>query len=196
MSEDKIPIIEGGDAQVVRNSKAEESSSIEGFYEVVCYDPFGVEKWKDYIPNTVATVGKNQVLNSSLDSANSPYTVTGPFMGLISGLVAPTISAADTMSSHAGWIESGGTAQPTYTSPRKTCAWTAASGGAMHLSSALVFAMTGTGTVAGCFLTFGTGAVSTIDNTSGVLFSAGQFVGGNKIVASGDSLNVSYTVSM
>jgi hypothetical protein len=105
-------------------------------------------------------------------------------------------NAADTMSSHAGWTEAGNANAPTYTAPRKTAAWSAASGGSKALSSALSFAITGTGTVKGAFMVYGSGAVSTIDNTSGTLYSAGVFSGGDKVVGNGDTLSVSYTASL
>jgi hypothetical protein len=41
-----------------------------------------------------------------------------------------------------------------------------------------------------------TGAVTTIGNTSGVLFSAGAFNGGNKAVSSGNVVTVTYSVSL
>ena len=146
--------------------------------------------WK----NTVATVGKNVALDAYL--AGSSYTVTGPYMGLISSTSYSAIAAADTMASHAGWLEAGNANTPTYTSPRKTCAWSAASAGSKALSAALSFAITGTGTVKGCFIVFFTGAVSTIDSTAGTLYSAGLFTGGDKAVVNTDTLNVSYTASL
>jgi hypothetical protein len=147
--------------------------------------------WK----NVVATVGKNVMLDAAL--AGSTYSVTGPYMGLISSVSYTTGPAAgDTMSSHGGWTEAGATNAPTYTAPRKTCAWSAAAAGAKALSSALSFAITGTGTVKGCFIAYFTGAVSTIDNTSGTLWSAGVFTGGDKAVANTDTLNVSYSTSL
>ena len=42
--------------------------------------------------------------------------------------------------------------------------------------------------VKGCFLVLGTGALSTIDNTAGTLYSAGTFTGGDKTVSNGDTL--------
>ena len=149
--------------------------------------------WTDEFPNTVATVGKNLALDTFL--AGSAYTVTGPYMGLISSVSYSAISAADTMASHAGWLEAGNANAPTYTAPRKTAAWSAASAGAKALSAALAFTFTGSGTVKGAFMVYGTGAVSTIDNTAGTLLSAGLFSGGDRAVVSTDVINVSYTMS-
>lgn len=154
----------------------------------------GVLIYEEEFHNTVVTVGKNQMLDAAL--AGSAYTVTGPYMGLISSVGYSAISASDTMSSHAGWTEAGNANAPTYTSPRKTAAWDAASGGSKALSAALSFAITGTGTVKGAFLVYGSGAVSTIDNTSGTLFSAGLFSGGDRAVVNTDVLNISYSVAL
>lgn len=171
-----------------------EGARARGHYVVECIGVDGCLKWRDEIENVVTTVGKNLALDTYL--AGSAYTVTGPFMGLISSTSFSAVSAADTMSSHAGWLEAGSANAPTYTSPRKTAAWSAASGGSKSLSAALSFAITGSGTVKGCFLCYGSGAVSTIGNTSGTLYSAGLFTGGDKIVANGDTLNVTYTASL
>lgn len=152
-----------------------------------------VEKWRERAENVVTTVGRNLALDTYL--GGSAYTVVGPFLGLTQ--TTPTGNAADTMASHAGWVEAGNANAPTYTSPRKTVtAWNAASGASKTNSTALTFAITSSGTVGGCFLVYGTGAVSTIDNTSGVLYSAGAFTGGNKTVNNGDSLTVTYTATM
>jgi hypothetical protein len=171
-----------------------EQATARGIYTIECYGPDGKLKWRDTAENVVTTVGKNLALDSYL--AGAAYTVTGPFMGLISSTSFTAVSVNDTMSSHAGWLEAGNANAPTYTSPRKTAAWSAASGGSKSLSAALAFAITGTGTVKGCFLVYGSGAVNTIDNTSGTLYSAGLFTAGDKIVANGDILNVSYTTSL
>jgi len=154
-------------------------------------------KWEDTIHNVVTTVGKNLALDTYL--AGSGYTVTGPYMGLISSVsygAGPVVG--DTMASHAGWHEAGaGTDYPLYTAPRKTCAWNSASGGSKSLSAALSFSIITTGgTVKGCFIVYGTGAVSTIQDTNGTLYSAGTFTGGDKILGVGDTLQVSYTASL
>jgi hypothetical protein len=167
---------------------------IHGRYEIECLGPDGALKWRDVIENVVCTVGKNIALDAYL--AGAAYTVTGPFMGLISSTSFSAVAAGDTMTSHAGWLEAGNANTPTYTAPRKTCAWSVASAGSKALSAALSFAITGTGTIKGCFLVYGTGAVSTIDNTAGTLYSAGLFTGGDKTVGNGDTVNVSYTASL
>jgi hypothetical protein len=151
-------------------------------------------KWDQLARNTVVTVGKNAMLDAAL--AGSAYTVAGPYMGLIGAVGYSAISAADTMASHAGWTEGGTANAPTYTGPRKTIAWSAASAGAKAPSSAPVFAITGTGTAKGVFMVYGTGALSTIDNTSGVLFSAGLFSGGDQAVVNTNTLTVTYSIAL
>ena len=179
---------------VLRNTSLEEKTGVQGHFEVKCLDADGNVKWEDTIENTVVTVGKNLALDTYL--AGSSYTVTGPFIGLISSVSFTAIAAGDTMSSHTGWTEAGATNAPTYTSPRKTAAWSAASGGSKSLSSSLSYAITGTGTVKGAFVAYGSGAVSTIDNTSGTLYSAGLFTGGDKSVVNTDTLVVTYSTSL
>jgi hypothetical protein len=53
--------------------------------------------------------------------------------------------------------------------------------------------MTGSGTVWGAFINVG--GSTAIDNTTGVLFSIGAFTAGPKTVTSGDTINVTYTLS-
>lgn len=141
-------------------------------------------------PNLVTTVGKNYLLDNGL--AGSSFTAAF-YLGLISSTSYSAVNAADTMSSHAGWLESGIANTPTYSeSTRRTAAWSSAASGSKALSSGLVFTFTGTGTVKGCFLT----TVSTKDGTTGTLYSAGLFTGGDQPVVSTNTLTVSYTASL
>lgn len=182
------------DGRIIMNPSVEERLQAIGLFHAKCIDEHGEIRWEDDFPNTVMTAGKNVMLDAAL--AGSAYTVVGPYMGLISSASYSAISAADTMASHSGWLEAGNANAPTYTAPRKTAAWSSASAGAKALSAALSFAITGTGTIKGVFLVFFTGAVTTIDNTSGTLLSAGLFTGGDRAVLSGDTVQVSYSMAL
>lgn len=166
---------------------------ITGRYSVECRDADGKLRWSDAIENTVVTVGKNLILDQAL--AGSAYTAAD-FLGLISSASYSSISAADTMSSHAGWLEAGSANAPTFSGNRGTAAWSAASAGAKALSASLSFSITGTGTIKGAFMVGGASAVNTVGSTAGVLISAGLFTGGDRAVLSGDTVSVSYSMSL
>ncbi len=199
MQVERASAIHHTDASVTRGASGHDALSVEGIYVAECYGPDGVLKWRDTIENTVMTEGKNLAFNTIM--AGSSFTVTGPYMGLISAVSYSAISAADTGAQIDGtnaWKEAGGSNTPGYTGNRKTCAWSSASAGAVTLSAALAFAISsGTNVVVkGCFILFGTGALNTKDDAHGTLWSAGLFSSGDKTVSSGDTLNVSYSVSM
>ena len=181
-------------ASLIGRTGCVEKAKAQGVYTAKCFDKDGNLKWEDTFDNVVCTVGKNKALDEYL--AGAAYTVTGPYMGLISSVDWSEVLAANTMAAHAGWKEAGDANAPSYSGPRKTCAWDAAAAGAKALSAALAFTFTGSGTVKGCFLVFHTGAVSTNDNTNGTLYSAGVFTGGDRIVVATDVLNVSYSTSL
>ena len=151
------------------------------------------EKWRDSAPNIVTTLGKNVALDAFL--AGAAYTVVGPFLGLCNAAAATAV-IGDTMSSHATWLEVGSANAPTYTAPRKTVAWSAAASGNKASSGTMTFNITSNGTVGGAFLVYFTSAANTIDTTTGTLYSAGAFSGGNKVVVTSDSLTVTYTAGL
>lgn len=160
-----------------------------GVFTAVLRDKDGNEIWREEFKNLVTTVGKNYLLDNGL--AGSGYTAAF-YLGLISSTSYSAVNAADTMASHAGWLEAGATDTPTYSGNRKTAAWSAASGGSKALSAGLVFTFTGSGTVKGCFLT----TDNTVDGTTGTLYSAGLFTGGDQPVVATNTLTVSYTASL
>ena len=194
MQSENLKAEENNDASIIRKPIHTETAKATGLFTAKCFDKDGILKWEDVFPNVVTTVGKNFALDTYL--AGAAYTVTGPFLGLISSVTFTAVAAADTMASHTGWVEAGATNAPAYTAPRKTAVWAAASAGSKALSAALSFSITSAGTVKGCFLSLGTGAVATIDSTAGVLYSAGLFAGGDKVVVATDVLQVSYTASL
>jgi len=163
-----------------------------GLFHAIFRDRDGKIYHEEDFPNLITTVGKNLQLDTLL--AGSSYTVVGPYMGLISSTSFSTIVIADTMASHAGWLEAGTTNAPTYAA-RIITAWSTASAGAKSLSSAIVFTFTGTGTVQGGFIVTGSGAVVTNLNGSGTLYSAGA-LGTPQPVISGNTLSMSYTTTL
>ena len=189
-----LEVAEWGGASVERGSAQDERVDARGVYLIECIGADGQLKWQEKARNLVTTVGKNEVLDKAL--AGSSYTVVGPYLGLISSTSYSAIAASDTMSSHSGWTEAGGTNPPTYSGSRKTAVWAGASAGAKALAAPLSFGITGSGTVKGCFMVLGSAGTDAIDGTAGILLSAGLFAGGDKAVANGDTLNVSYSLGL
>jgi hypothetical protein len=159
-----------------------------GVYTVTCVGADGVEKWSDTFHNLV--------VNQGLANMNGAYfagtaQTTTWYLGLVTGPGSgTTFAAGDTLATHAGWTEN-----TDYTpSGRKAVTFgsaTSANPSVISNSAAPTsFSMNGTATIAGAFL------ASVASGTSGILFSAGDFTGGDKSVASGDTLNVTYTFSL
>lgn len=174
------------EASVTRNAINGEKLQPGGYYVVECFGADGKLKWKDDIKNLVTTVGLNLTVNTVLGNSAAGAI----YMGLKG---TGSAAAGNTQASHSPWLEVGGANAPTYTGNRQTPTFGAASGGVKATSSAVVFAMTGSGTVAGCFINIGGSA--TKDDTTGTLFSAGDFTAGSKTVTNGDSLSVSYSLT-
>jgi len=171
-------------ANIVGRSSHKVVTSITGYYVVECLGADDKLKWKEEIHNLVTTVGKNLTMDTVLGNSAAGAVVMG-----LKGTGTPDV--ADTQASHATWNEVGGTNAPAYTGNRPTPTFSAASSGTKSTSSAVSFAITSSGTVAGCFINIGGSA--TKDSTTGTLFSAGDFTGGSRAVISGDTLNVSYS---
>ena len=158
-----------------------------GVYTVTCVGADGVEKWSDTFHNLVVNQGLANMNGAYL--AGSAQSTTW-YLGLVTGPGSgTTFAAGDTLASHAGWTEN-----TDYTGNRKAVtfgsATTANPSVITNSASPSSFAMSGTATIAGAFL------CNVATGTSGVLFSAGDFTGGDKSVASGDTLNVTYTFSL
>ena len=168
--------------------------TIGGRFDVVCIDgPTGKTLWHETIKNLVVTVGRDQMLDAAL--SGSSYTVTGPYMGLISSVGYTAINLTDTLASHPGWLEAGGANAPTYTAPRPTITWSPAANSIKSLASPASFTMTGGGTVQGIFIAYGAGASSVIGSTTGTLFNAAA-LNTPQPVLNTNILLVSYSVSL
>jgi len=201
MSNELANFGDSASASVTRGAQHNETLGIQGWYDVKCFDSEGNLKWEDKAPNLVTAVGKQALFDYYFGATGTAGgTASGTnYLGLCGGTA--TYTAADTMASHT-WTEVGGTNAPAYTGSRQSVNWTAASSTGSTPSNvtsktgaALTFAMTSSGTVNGCFINSGASASATKDTTTGVLYSAGNFTGGSKTVANGDSLAVTYSTT-
>jgi len=191
----------GDNATITLNAgaAANETVGIEGFYEVKCHDKDGNLKWEDSFPNLVNAVGKQLMLDTLLKG--SSYSVTGPFLGLISG-ASPTFgTGSDTQTSHAGWTEftnytvGGSAVRGTAVFASATSAGSTPSNVTTSAATAIVYTITGAGgTVGGCFLVTGSGASSAQSNTGGTLYSAGACTTA-KVTTAGDTVSVTYSTT-
>jgi hypothetical protein len=166
-----------------------ESAKGGGVFHVQCFDKDGNLKWEDQMHNLVVNVGL-QDMNTKYFTG-SAYTASW-FLGLITGPgSSTTYAAADTLASHAGWTEF-----TDYSGSRKAVtfgtATTADPSVISNSASPAQFSITGAGgTVAGAFL------CNVNSGTSGLLFSEADFQSpGDRVVVSGDTLNVTYTFSL
>ena len=184
-------------ATMQSNVTGAETLGIHGNYHVVCHDADGNLKWEEKFPNLVVAVGKQLMLDTLLKG--SSYTVVGPYLGLISG-TGNTFLSADTMSSKA-WTEfanytvGGSAVRGTAVFASATSSGSSPSNVTTSSATAVTYTITGGGgTVGGCFLVTGSGASSTISNTSGTLYSAGDFATA-KVTTAGDTVSVTYSTT-
>lgn len=184
-------------ATMQSNVTGAETLGIHGSYHVVCHDADGNLKWEEKFPNLVVAVGKQLMLDTLLKG--SSYSVVGPYLGLISG-TGNTFLAADTMSSKtwtefANYTVGGSSVRGTAVFASATSSGSSPSNVTTSAASAITYTITGGGgTVGGCFLVTGSGASATISNTSGTLYSAGDFATA-KVTTAGDTVSVTYSTT-
>ena len=174
---------------LVCGTKPQAKAKAGGVYKIQCVGADGNIKWEEEMHNLVVNQGLQSMVSVYLDGATQ---ITTWYVGLITGPGSgTTIAAGDTLASHAGWTEF-----TDYSGSRKTAtfgtATTADPSVIDNSASPASFTISGAGgTVAGAFL------ASVSSGTSGTLFSASDFQSpGDRTVASGDTLNVSYTFSL
>ena len=183
-------------ATLQANANIPEGMGVEGFYHVECRDANGNLKWDESFPNLVVAVGKQLLLDTLLRTSGT-YTTVGPFLGLINN--STTFTAADTMTSKT-WTElttytvGGSAVRGTAVFGASSSSGTTPSNVTTSTATAITYTMTGSATVYGCFLVTGSGAVSTLSSTAGVLYSEGNFATA-KTVTSGDTVSVTYSTT-
>ncbi len=156
----------------------------EHIYVFEAFDPTGSLKWIEIIPNLVVDEGLNDILSKYYKG--SSYTAEH-WVGLTAG--TPNFQAGDTMSSHGGWSEVTAYSE----AYRQTFTPGTVSGQSVDNSGnkATFSINSDSTTIGGGFLT----TDSTKGGTSGILIGGAAFGGGDRTLASGDTLNVTVTAS-
>ena len=186
-------------ATLQANANIPEGMGVEGYYHVECRDAQGNLKWSEEFPNLVVAVGKELLLNTLLRTSGT-YTTVGPFLGLTNATLTP--AATDTMTTLVGggkeftnYTVGGSAVRGTAVFAAATSTGTTPSNVTTSAASAITYTITGAGgTVYGCFLVTGSGAVSTQSSTAGTLYSEGNFSTA-KVTTAGDTVSVTYSTT-
>lgn len=165
----------------------QDGSQVMGSFHFECNDADGNLLWEETDHNLFTTAGKNALLSGAYNAA---ITLTGPFMGLLSSASFSAVSAADTMASHAGWLEANATNAPNYSGARQTAVYPVASGGSVACAG-LVYTFTQAGTVQGAFIVSGSGAVSTNTSAAGTLMNVGTLTTAQPVII-GNTLTITH----
>ena len=192
----------GDNATITLNAGANSNEvlGVEGHYHVVCHDKNGNLKWEEKFPNLVVSAGKELLLNTLLRTSGT-YTTVGPFLGLTK--VSLTPAATDTMTTlvttnaaeFTNYTYGGSAVRGSATFTAATSTGTTPSNVTTSAAGALTYTITGAGgTVYGCFLVTGSGAVNTQSSTAGTLYSEGNFATA-KVTTAGDTVSVTYSTT-
>lgn len=177
-------------SQLDRIASGAEGASAKGVYTLECYDSEGNLKWTSRLPNLVVNVGVQDMNTQYFKGAT--YTAAW-YIGLYGAASTNNPAAGDTMASHAGWTEVVPYSNATRPQAVFGTATTANPSVISNSASVAAFTINATATVGGAFLVNN----STKSGTTGTLFSASDFAApGDRAVASGDTLNVTYTFSL
>lgn len=154
---------------------------MQGYLNVVCLNCDGTLAWEfRNLKNGVTNAGLNYVGGVSFCGGTQFSTW---YIGLISTASFSTLSASDTMSSHAGWLEFS-----SYSGNRPQ--WTNSSASQRVSSSATFsFAITAAGSLSGIFIV----SNATNGGTTGTLFSTVQLPT-PAVVSSGQTVVATYYI--
>ena len=177
-------------SSLIAGGSVADSASAKGVYKIQCHDKDGNLKWEDEAPNLVVNEGL-QDMNAKYFTGTT-YTAAW-YLGLYGSGATNSPAAGNTMASHGTWTEVTDYSQAT----RPACTFgtptTANPSVATNSASPASFSINGTTTVGGAFLT----SNNTKGGTTGTLYSAADFSApGDRSVVSGDTLSVTYTLSL
>lgn len=177
-------------ASLVRKVTPDARAKAGGVFRIQCLDPNGNLKWEAESHNLVVNVGLKDMNEKYF--TGSAYTAAW-YIGLYGAAASNNPAAGDTMASHGGWTEETGYSNATRPAATFGTSTTADPSVISNTASPAAFNINASATIGGAFLT----SNDTKGGTTGTLFSAADFASpGDRTVASGDTLNVTYTFSL
>jgi len=177
-------------SQLTRTLNASSKASAGGVFTIQCFDKEGNLKWEDKKHNLVVNAGLQDMNTKYFKGA--AYTAAW-YIGLYGAAASNNPAAGDTAASHAGWTEITPYSNATRPTATFGTATTADPSVIDNSGSPAQFNIDATATIGGAFLI----SDNTKGGTTGVLFSASDFAApGDRSVASGDTLNITYQFSL
>jgi len=177
-------------AAITRTVGAVDKVAAGGVFKVTCIGVDGQVKWEENLKNLVVNVGLKDMNDKYF--TGSAYTAAW-YIGLYGAAASNNPAAGDTAASHAGWTEVVPYSNATRPAATFAAATTADPSVITNSASPASFSIDATATVGGAFLI----SDNTKSGTTGILFSASDFAApGDRSVADGDTLNVTYTFSL
>ena len=190
MFKEKVKSQDVATSSLIAGGSAADSASAKGVYKVQCHDAQGNLKWEAEAPNLVVNEGL-QDMNAKYFTGTT-YTAAW-YLGLYGSGATNSPAAGNTMASHSSWTEVTDYSQAN----RPACTFgtptTANPSVATNSASPATFSINATTVVGGAFLT----SNNTKGGSTGTLYSAADFSApGDRSVVSGDTLSVTYTLSL
>jgi hypothetical protein len=153
-------------------------------FHFVARNKDGKIKWEETIHNLITTEGGNDLLTKYFkgSSYSAAWYCLLKGSGTWNGLGFDS-AVGDTLASHAGWSEI-----TAYSGNRPALTFGTASARSLS-ATAVTYTFSGAATVAGA------GVCTVATGTSGILYNSANFTGGDKTMASGETLDVTVTFS-
>ena len=190
MSIEKTKALDVVSSGLIAAPQSGEQATAKGKFTVQCFDKDGKLKWELESKNLVVNVGLQYMAGVALTSTTQ---ITTWYIGLYGAGASNTPAATDTASSHLGWTEVTPYSNATRPAATFAAATNANPSVVTNSASPAAFNINATQTVGGAFLI----SNNTKGGSTGTLFSASDFTSpGDRSVVNGDTLNVSYSLSL
>jgi len=152
-----------------------------GVFQLVCHDRYGNLKWYDTAKNLVTNAGLQHMGNVAFRASSQTATW---YVGLMDD--TPVVTAASTLAAPGGFTEF-----TEYADNRKEWVEVQSSNSWVNSGTSADFVINGAGGgVGGAFI------CAAATGTAAILFCGAALTGGNRVVATADTVAVTYTVAL